>query len=117
MFAPSATGTRTASLSVADNANGSPQTAMLEGTGTHDVILTWNASTTPGIAGYNVYRGTSSEGESSTPLNSTPLSGATFTDSNVTAGGQYSYVVTAVASDGSSQSANSNEVSATVPSP
>jgi fibronectin type 3 domain-containing protein len=65
--------------------------------------------------GYNVYRGTTSGGESSTPLNSTPSSGANFTDESVAAGSTYYYVVTAVGSDGT-QSPASGESSTTVPS-
>ena len=99
-FTPSASGARTASLTITDNASGSPQSVALSGTGTHDVILTWTASTTSGIAGYNVYRGTTSGGESSTPLNSAPINGTTYADENVTAGTKYYYVVTAVASNG-----------------
>jgi hypothetical protein len=114
LFTPSANGSRTASLTVADNASGSPQTAALSGTGSHDVILTWTDSTAPGVTGYNVYRGTTSGGQSSSPLNSTPVNGTSYTDGNVTAGAKYYYVVTAVAS---AQSANSNEASATVPTP
>jgi hypothetical protein len=117
LFAPAAAGTRSAALSIADNASGSPQSAALSGTGTHDVVLTWTASPTSGISGYNVYRGTSVGGESTTPLNSTPLSATTYTDSAVTAGTNYYYVVAAVASNGSTQSADSNEASAAVPSP
>jgi hypothetical protein len=115
LFAPSATGLRTASLTLTDNASGSPQPIPLSGTGTHDVILSWTPSTTPGIVGYNVFRGTASEGESVTPLNSTPINGSTFADVNVTAGATYYYVVTAVAADNVTQSGDSNEVSATIP--
>ena len=86
LFTPLASGARAASLTITDNASGSPQSVSLSGTGTHDVILTWTASVTSGIAGYNVYRGTTSGGESSTPLNSTPINGTTYTDENVTAG-------------------------------
>ena len=117
LFTPSASGTRGAALTIADNASGSPQSASLAGAGTHDVILTWTASATPGIAGYNIYRGTTSGGESSTPLNSMPINGTSFTDGNVTAGEKCYYVVTAVGSDGVTQSAGSNEASATVLSP
>ena len=116
-FAPLASGARGGSLTITDNASGSPQSVSLAGTGTHDVTLSWTDSTTPGIVGYNIYRGTTSGGESSTPLNSTPINGTTYTDENVTAGAKYYYVVTAVASNGTTQSGNSNEVSATVPSP
>jgi fibronectin type 3 domain-containing protein len=88
----------------------------LSGTGIHDVILSWAASASSGVVGYNVYRGTASGGESTTPLNTTVISGTGYTDASVTAGATYYYVVTAVASDGV-QSAASNETKATVPTP
>jgi len=115
MFKPSASGSRSATLSVTDNASGSPQTVALSGTGTHDVMLSWSASS--GAAGYDVYRGTSSGGESSTPLNSAPISGTTFTDTNVQPGQTYYYKITSVAQNGNVQSGKSTEVSTTVPSP
>jgi hypothetical protein len=114
-FTPSIAGTEAASLSITDNASGSSQTVSLSGTGTHDVILSWTASTTPGVVGYDVYRGATSGGESATPLNSSPINGTTYTDATVQAGQTYYYVVTAVASDDVTQSAGSNQVSATVP--
>jgi fibronectin type 3 domain-containing protein len=89
----------------------------LSGTGAHAVILSWTASTTAEVTGYNVYRGTTSGGESSTPLNSTPINGTTYTDENVTAGATYSYLVRAVVSDGVTHSAASNEAVVTIPSP
>jgi len=113
-FTPSAASSFTATLTITDNASGSPQTVSLSGTGTHDIILTWTAGTTAGVTGYNVYRGTASGKESTTPLNSSPITGTTFTDSNVTAGKTYYYMVTTVGS-GDVQSADSSEVSATVP--
>jgi hypothetical protein len=115
LFTPSAIGTRTAALSITDNASGSPQSVSLSGSGMHDVILSWTASTTPGVTGYNVYRGTTSGGESSTPLNSTPLGSTTYTDANVTVGATYYYLVTAIACNEVTQSAASNEVAATIP--
>jgi hypothetical protein len=116
-FAPSLAGAEIALITFTDNAGASPQTVALSGTGAHDVILTWTASTTSGVAGYNVYRGTTSGAECASPLNPTPIAGTTFTDSNVLAGQAYYYVVTAVNSDGSKESPNSSEASATVPSP
>jgi hypothetical protein len=115
MFTPSAYGSRLATLSITDNANGSPQTVGLSGLGGHDVILSWTASATPGVMGYNVFRGTTSGQESSTPLNPTPINGTTYIDENVIPGGTYYYVVTAVAAEGVIQSVNSNESAATVP--
>jgi hypothetical protein len=93
-------------------------------TALHNVVLTWTASPTPGLAGYDVYRGTTSGGESSTPLNSSPIAtgcpttvACQYIDLNVVAGTKYYYVITAVASNGITQSADSNEASATVPTP
>jgi titin len=79
------------------------------------VILTWTASATSGIAGYNVYRGTTSGGESATPINSAPIDGTTYADENVAAGATYYYVVRAIGLNDVTRSADSNEVSATVP--
>jgi hypothetical protein len=116
LFTPSALGTRTAALSISDNASGSPQTVPLSGAGGHYVVLSWTASTTAGVVAYNAYRGTASGGPFS-QLNSLSISGTTYTDGNVQAGHTYYYVVTAIASDGVTGSANSNVASATVPSP
>jgi len=117
LFTPSASGSRSASLSITDNAGGSPQSAPLAGTGSHDVMLSWTGTTAPGMVGYNVYRGTASNGESTTALNSSPVSGTSYTDTNVQAGATYYYVVTAVNSSGANLTAASNEASAAVPSP
>jgi hypothetical protein len=117
LFTPSAIGARGTSLVITDNASSSPQSVSLSGTGVHNVVLTWTASATSGVVGYNIYRGTTSGGESSTALNSGPFNGTAYTDTNVTAGASYYYVVKAVASDGVTQSASSSETSASVPSP
>jgi fibronectin type 3 domain-containing protein len=111
-FTPSVAGNETAVITIADNASGSPQTVSLSGTGAHDVILSWSGSGSSGVSGYYVYRGTTSAGESSTPLNSTPINGITYTDTNVTAGATYYYYVTTVGSDGV-QSSPSSETEAT----
>jgi fibronectin type 3 domain-containing protein len=72
------------------------------------VSLTWTAPAGT-LTGYNVYRGTSAGGESTSPLNSTPLgAGVTsYVDSSVVAGNSYYYVVQAV--NGPVASASSNE--------
>jgi fibronectin type 3 domain-containing protein len=113
-FTPSAADSYTATLSITDNAGSSPQTVSLSGTGAHDVILSWAASGSSGVIGYNIFRGATSRKESTTPLNSSPITGTTYTDSNVTAGQTYYYMITAVSSS-DVQSADSGEVSATVP--
>jgi hypothetical protein len=121
-FTPSIAGTETASLSISDNASGSPQAVSLSGTGTHAVILSWDPSPTAGVVGYDIYRGTASGGEGSTPLNTSPVAGGCtssttcmYTDETAQAGQTYWYEVTAVASDDVTQSADSNQASATVP--
>jgi hypothetical protein len=113
-FTPLSAGQRTATLSVTDNASSSPQAASFTGTGMVDVILSWGVSPTTGVVGYNIYRGTSSGGEGSTPLNSTPISSTSYVDVNVTAGTTYYYVLTSVGMNGV-QSAPSNETEAQVP--
>ena len=115
LFTPLTSGDHTASLTVTDNAPDSPQSVSLSGGGSHDVVLTWTASVTPGVLGYYVYRGAASGEESTTPLNSTPIAGTSYADSNVTDGQTYYYVVTALGSNGTTQSVDSTEASATVP--
>jgi len=78
----------------------------------HSVSLTWTASTSAGVTSYNVFRSNTSGGPY-TQLNTTTVAGTSYTDSSVSAGQKYYYVVTAV--DGASQSANSNQAQATVP--
>ena len=117
-FAPTTPGAvKGASVSIASNATGSPTTITLSGTGqvssSHSVALTWNASPTSGISGYNVFRGTASGAEGTTPLNSPPVSGLTYTDTAVSSGQTYFYVVTAVDSGGNSPP--SNEIPASIP--
>ena len=117
-FAPTTPGAvNGASVSVASNATGSPTAIALSGTGqsasSHSVALTWNTSPTSGINGYNVFRGTASGAEGTTPLNSSPISGLTYTDTTVVSGQTYFYVVTAVNSAGNS--VPSNEVPASIP--
>jgi len=113
-FTPSAGGARTAVLSIADNAPGGPQMVNLSGAGSHDVIISWSAGGTNDNVTYNVYRGTISQGENSTPLNPAPICSTTYVDESVTPGATYYYVVTAVGLNGV-QSAASGETEATVP--
>jgi len=118
IFAPAATGSVTGSVSVVSSADNSPTTIALSGSGVsataHSVTLNWTASVSA-VAGYNVYRASVSGGPYA-QLNFSLISGTSFTDSNVQAGKSYFYVTTAV--DGSAdESAFSNEVSATIPSP
>ena len=115
-FNPTATGTVNGSISISSNAAGSPATVTLTGTGVapaqHSVVLTWTASTST-VAGYNVYRGTTSGGPY-TKINSSLITTLAYTDSTVQNGTTYYYVATAVDSSGG-ESVNSKEVSAVIP--
>ncbi|HET6385284.1 MAG TPA: fibronectin type III domain-containing protein [Armatimonadota bacterium] len=75
------------------------------------VMLTWNASA--GATSYNVKRGQAPGQETTTIAPS--ITATSFTDSSVTRGTTYYYVVTANGVGG--ESANSNEVSVTPPNP
>ncbi|HVS88295.1 MAG TPA: choice-of-anchor D domain-containing protein [Candidatus Acidoferrum sp.] len=116
LFSPTATGSVSGSISIVSNANGSPASVSLSGTGVapvqHSVALTWNASTST-VSGYNVYRSTVS-GTGYTKLNSSLVSGLAYTDSSVQNGTTYFYVTTAVDSGGK-ESTYSNEVQAVIP--
>ena len=81
----------------------------------HSASLNWTASTSSGVAGYNVYRGTVSNGPY-TKLTSALVVGTGYTDASVQAGQTYYYVITAVDST-SNESAYSNEAPAAIPSP
>lgn len=78
--------------------------------GANQVALAWSAPS--GASSYNVYRATSSGGES---LYQSGVSGTSFTDSAVSAGTTYYYEVTAVGSGG--ESSRSNEASAAPTAP
>jgi fibronectin type 3 domain-containing protein len=79
------------------------------------VALSWTASTTSTVTGYNVYRGSVSGGPY-VRVNSSPDAATTYTDSTVQAGQTLYYVVTAVDGSGD-ESAHSNQVQVVVPSP
>lgn len=80
----------------------------------HTVTLSWTDSSS-GVSGFNVYRSTTSGGPYSR-LNSSVLSGTSFSDNHVQAGQTYFYVTTAVNSS-NVESDYSNQAQAVVPSP
>jgi endoglucanase Acf2/fibronectin type 3 domain-containing protein len=70
-----------------------------------EVDLSWNAPS-GSVTGYYVYRATSPGGESTTPLNSTPISGTSFIDTTVAPQTSYFYTVKAVNVGGASAASN-----------
>jgi hypothetical protein len=116
LFSPAVAGSVTGSISIVSNANGSPASVSLSGTGVapvqHSVALTWNASTSI-VSGYNVYRSTVS-GSAYTKINSSLVGGLSYSDATVQNSTTYYYVTTAVDSNGV-ESSFSNEVSAPIP--
>lgn len=103
--------------------NGTPAAAAVNPPSTPDnvtaaagdtqVSLSWSASTqgTYTVSGYNVYRSTTT-GTGYTKINSSTLTARSYTDTGLTNGTKYFYVVRAVDSQGS-ESASSSEVYAT----
>jgi hypothetical protein len=117
-FTPNASGTATANLTLTSNAVNSPTTVPLTGSGVavkaHSADLTWTASVDP-VVGYNIYRG-GTKGGPYTKINSVVNAPTNYTDSTVSAGATYYYVVTAVDSNGV-ESPRSNEAKAVIPTP
>jgi hypothetical protein len=87
-------------------------TATVEGTS--EVDLLW-VGAGGSVTGYDVYRGTTAGGESTTPINSSPLSATatSYADTTVQQGNTYFYVVKAL--DGDDVSPASNEATASLP--
>ena len=79
----------------------------------HSVTLSWSASTSANIVGYNVYRGSTSGG----PFTQIAYVGGTsYVDSGVSAGQTYFYTATAVDST-SQQSPYATQAVAVIPTP
>jgi hypothetical protein len=118
-FAPQATGAASTTFSFVSNASNSPAQLPLTGSGIappqHSVDLSWNASTSQGVVGYNVYRSTT-HGSGYTQINGSLNATTTYTDNQVSAGATYYYVATAVDGSGA-ESGYSNEVNVSVPTP
>ncbi|MGB8225261.1 MAG: right-handed parallel beta-helix repeat-containing protein [Sedimentisphaerales bacterium] len=91
------------------NAPATP-TGLEAAAGDQIVLLGWNANSESDLAGYNIYRSTTS-GSGYIKLNSSLLIAPDYNDSNVTNTITYYYVVTAVDTS-SNESAHSSEVTA-----
>jgi hypothetical protein len=115
-FTPQGSGQASGTVSFTSNASNSPTVASLTGTGvaaSHTVNLTWTASTSQNVTGYNIYRGTTSGGPY-TKINSALDASTNYTDSTVVNGQTYYYVTTAVNSS-NEESTYSNQAQAVIP--
>jgi hypothetical protein len=121
-FSPQTTGAVTAALTFTSNAQSSTTVETLTGTGTaapvHSVNLSWSASTSSNVSGYNIYRAAYvSACGSFSKINSLLKTGTLYTDSAVVDGAVYCYATTAV-NTSNEESAYSNVVSnVQVPAP
>jgi hypothetical protein len=117
-FKPTASGSTSTQMSLTDNAVTSPGVITATGAGTslkqHTVGLTWSPSSSA-VAGYNVYRGTTTGGPY-TKINGSAIVTTSYSDTTVASGKTYFYVTSAVNSS-SIESAKSNEAKAVVPTP
>lgn len=115
-FKPSAAGSASGNLTVTSNAQNSPLTIPLSGTGVQSappsVALTWQPSTSQ-VVGYFVYRKTPSELKY-TKLNSTAVPSTNYTDTTVASSTTYNYAVTSVDSS-NVESAFSNQATVNIP--
>jgi hypothetical protein len=118
-FTPQTSGLASTTASFASSATNSPSSATLTGTGVaapvYSVSLTWVASTSPNVVGYNVYRRTGTTGNFA-QINSVLDGSTAYTDSSVADGVTYYYQTTAVNSS-NEESAPSTTVTAKIPAP
>jgi hypothetical protein len=118
-FAPRSSGLASVPVTFTSDASNSPASATATGTGvaapSYNVDLSWKASTSPDIAGYNVYRRTGTGG-SYAKLNSTLDAVTSYNDTDVTDGDTYYYETTAVNTGGEESSASA-AVTAVIPAP
>ncbi len=121
-FSPQTTGAVTAALTFTSNAQSSTTVETLTGTGTaapvHSINLSWSASTSSNVSGYNIYRAAyAGTCGSFAKINSLLNTGTLYTDSAVVDGATYCYATTAV-NTSNEQSGYSNIVSnVQVPAP
>jgi hypothetical protein len=116
-FTPQTSGLASVSASFSSDASNSPTSATLTGTGVaasvYSVNLSWVASNSPDVVGYNVYRRTGTTG-GYTQINTLLSTATVYTDSAVVDGQTYYYETTAVNSS-NEESARSSAVQAVIP--
>jgi|GEM_PF-283760 len=100
-----------ASATPADTTAPAAPTGLTATAGNAKVLLDWNTNSEGDLAGYNIYRSTTS-GSGYSKLNGSLLSSSDYNDTGVTNGTTYYYVVTA-ADTASNESDYSSQASAT----
>ena len=117
-FKPASSGSTSTKFTITNNAANSSAAISATGAGVatkqHTVGLAWSPSKST-VAGYNVYRSTTTGGPYS-KLNSSSIVTTSYSDSTVKSGATYFYVTTAVNSSGA-ESSKSNEVKTAIPTP
>jgi hypothetical protein len=115
-FTPSASGAASGTAQFVSNAENSPTSDALSGTGeaagSHSVSLSWDPGDGNAV-GYNIYRSTSQSGPYEM-INTALDSSTDYTDSMVVSGTTYYYVATEVNAEGQ-QSTYSNVAKAVIP--
>jgi hypothetical protein len=116
-FVPKTAGSISGGITILSNAsNGGSITVPVSGTAvvaTRVVDLQWLPSSSPNVIGYYVYRSTVSGGPYTRVVGS-PAAATSYSDSNVTSGVEYYYVVTSVGANGN-ESSYSAQVAISVP--
>lgn len=79
--------------------------------GTHGITVCWTASPSSTVTGYNVYSATTAGGPYQ-KLNATPVAGTSFFFATANQGGVKEFIVVR-SFDGTAESSNSSEISAT----
>jgi hypothetical protein len=85
---------------------------VVQATAEHVVDLSWKASTSSDVSGYNIYRGATAT--TMKKVNSSPIASTAYTDSSVANGSTYYYATTAVDTEGR-ESSQTPAVKAVVP--
>src|SRR5579872_137511 len=115
-FSPQTAAAESGTLTITSNALSSPTTETLTGTGTpaptHSVNLSWTASTSTDVVGYNVYRAqyTNSACGAFSKINPVLNTTTIYTDNTVVDATTYCYATTAVDTT-NAESGDSNIVS------
>lgn len=87
-------------------------TVAIQSSANHVVDLSWKASTSSNIAGYNVYRG--ADGKTWTKINASLIASTLYDDSSVANGSTYYYAASAVDINGK-ESTKSSSTKVVVP--